>query len=281
MSQLLMRRSYASVFSAVFVLLPLLLPRVVLGASKKPSRQEREVAARSACLDGNYTEGVAILTKLFVETRDVTYIFNQGRCFEQNGHCEEAISRFQEYLRVGRQSLEANERGEAEQHINDCRATIAQERGTAPLPTSTPPVALPTPVVSPEPSRSTPEPSPTISEATPKPAPASDGARLRIGGIVVASAGLLSAGVGLVFNLKANSTVDDMHKTPDGYTKESDRKNYETAAWIGYGVGAACVVTGAILYTIGRTARSTGSGSVALIPALGSDHAGAVLTGAF
>ena len=120
-----------------------------------------------------------------------------------------------------------------------------------------------------------------ISEHAPKPASTSRGARLRVGGIVVASFGVVAAGVGLGFNLKANSTVNDMYDTPDGYTKESSRKNYETVAWVGYGVGAACVATGVILYAIGRKAKSSHSDDVALVPVVGRDHAGAALAGVF
>ena len=282
MSQSLSRSSQKPVLSAVAVLLSLLVSAPVLAASKKPNKQAREGAARAACLDGNYTEGVAILSKLFVETKDGTYIFNQARCFEQNHRYEDAISRFQEYLRVGRKSLEANDKAEAEQHIKDCREMLAQERGTAPPPSAPQPfVASPAPRVSPEPASPTAEPQSMISEPAPKVTSASDGAGLRIGGIVVASFGVVAAGVGLGFNLKANSTVNDMHNTPDGYTKESTRKNYETVAWLGYGVGAACVVTGAILYAIGQKAKSSHSDAVALAPMVGTDHAGAVLTGAF
>jgi tetratricopeptide (TPR) repeat protein len=280
MSQLPSYSTHASPLATLAVLFSLLVSGPVLAAGKKPTKQARESAARTACLDGNYSEGVAILSKLFVETKDPTYIFNQGRCFEQNRRYEDAISRFQEYLRAGRKTLEANDKAEAEQHMSDCREMLAQERGTSPPPsTPQPVVATPTPYVAPEPVQPTPEPQPMIAQSAAK--PASTGAGLRIGGIAVASFGAVAAGVGLAFNLMANSTVDDMYKTPDGYTKESNRKNYETVAWVGYGVGAACVVTGTVLYVIGRKAKSNHSDDIALIPMVGQDRAGAVLSGAF
>jgi hypothetical protein len=279
MSQLPSYSKHASPLATATVLLSLLVSGPVLAASKKPSKQARESAARAACLDGNYTEGVSILSKLFVETKDPTYIFNQGRCFEQNRRYEDAISRFQEYLRAGRKTLDASDKAEAEQHVNDCKEMLAQERGTSPLPATPQPIVT-TPVpVAPEPTQTTPEPHPIISQPGSK--QASTGAGLRIGGIAVASFGVVAAGVGLAFNLMANSTVNDMYNTPDGYTKESDRKDYQTIAWIGYGVGAACVVTGTILYAIGRKAKSSQSDDIALIPMVGQDRAGAVLAGAF
>lgn len=279
MSQLPSCSKHASPLATATVLLSLLVSGPVLAASKKPSKQARESSARAACLDGNYTEGVSILSKLFVETKDPTYIFNQGRCFEQNRRWEDAISRFQEYLRAGRKTLDASDKAEAEQHVNDCKEALAQERGTSPPPSAAQPIATtPVPFAAPEPAH-TPEPQSIIAQPSSK--PASTGAGLRIGGIAVASFGVVAAGVGLAFNLMANSTVNDMYNTPDGYTKESDRKNYETVAWVGYGVGAACVVTGTILYAIGRKAKSSQSDDIALIPMVGQDRAGAVLAGAF
>ncbi len=60
---------------------------------------ERAAQAQTACLTGDYAKGVAILAELYVSTRNAIYIFNQGRCFEQNGKYEEAILRFREYQR--------------------------------------------------------------------------------------------------------------------------------------------------------------------------------------
>jgi len=266
-------------FLALAVASSLVVAGPALGANK-PNKQAQENEARTACLDGDYTQGVAILSKLFVQTKDATYIFNQGRCFEQNRRYEDALARFQEYLRAGRNKLDASEKAEAEQHIADCKEMLAQERGTSPPPNSAQPVVAPAPASKPEPAP-TPERATVVGQPAPQPAAASSGAGLRIGGIVVASFGVAAAGAGVLFNVMANSTVNDMYKTQDGYTKESNRKTYETLSWVGYGVGAACVVTGAILYGVGLPAKSSHSDDVALVPMVGPNQAGAVLTGAF
>lgn len=79
----------------------LALPWVLAAApAQAASRQTPEKTARKACLSGDYEKGVAILSDLFVETQDPTWIFNQARCFEQNRRYEDAIARFQEYLRA-------------------------------------------------------------------------------------------------------------------------------------------------------------------------------------
>jgi hypothetical protein len=87
---------------------------------------------------------------------------------------------------------------------------------------------------------------------------------------------------GVLLNLKVNSMINDMETTVGNYeARNSDRKTYENMAWVGYGVGTACVVTGAVLYGLGLRARGSSSTNVALLPAVGPGQAGALLTGGF
>lgn len=243
-------------------------------------KQAQERAARRACLSGEYTKGVDILSELFVDTKDPTYLFNQGRCFEQNRRYEDAVARFEEYLRTAEGKLDAADRAAAEKHIADCKDRLpdqsSKSQASAPQPFVPP---LPTPAASPPP----PEPSTSIvAPPAPRPAPTNSGSGLRVAGIVTASVGVAAAVAGVLLNLKVNSVVKDMDTTVGDYeSRNSDRKNYQTMAWIGYGAGAACVVTGAILYGFGLRAGRSSSTSVALLPALGPGQAGALLTGGF
>ena len=282
MSQSYRRDSHSVIsYLAVAVASALLLADGPALAASKANKQAQENAARAACLDGDYAQGVAILSKLFVQNKDLKYIFNQGRCFEQNRRYEDALARFQEYLRAGRNKVDASDKAEAEQHIADCKEMIAQERGTSPPPSSAQSaVTSPSVASKPEPAP-TPEPATIVNQPSQHAVSTSSGAGLRISGIVVASFGVAAAGAGVLFNVKANSMVNDMYKTSNGYTEESTRKTYQTLSWVGYGVGAACVVTGAILYGVGLSAKSSHSDDVALLPMVGPNQAGAVLTGAF
>ena len=244
------------------------------------SKQAQERNARKACLGGDYNRGVNILADLFVTTKDPTYIFNQGRCFEQNHRYEDAISRFEEYLRVPDAKLSGEDRASAEKHIADCKEKLPEQPAKF-----TPQVFVPpTPVAAaPEP-KPTPEPTaPVVVEPQPQPAPVNSGAGLRIGGIVTASVGVAAVAAGVVFNLMSNSLINDMETNPGSYTKAKDTnsKNYKTFAWVGYGVGAACVVTGASLYGVGLKAGASSSTNVAILPAFGPGQAGALLTGGF
>jgi hypothetical protein len=232
-------------------------------------KQAQENAARRACLDGNYTQGVGILTELFVEFKDVTYIFNQGRCFEQNRRYEDAIARFQEYMRAGRKTLDEGGKAEAEERIAECQAMLDQERRAAQAAASRPLVAS-------QPQAS--KPAGTVAATAPR---SSAGAGLRIGGVVLTLVGLAAAGTGIALNVKANNVVSDMYKVTDGYKTESDRKSYETMAWVSYAVGAACVATGVILYGVGLGAKSKAVSNIALVPVVGNGQAGTVLAGTF
>src|SRR5664279_1677313 len=90
-------------------------PASAAGKRGAESKQSQERAARKACLTGDYAKGVAILSDLFIELRDPTFLFNQGRCFEQNRRYEDAIARFEEYLTVPGGNLSAEDRAEAAQ----------------------------------------------------------------------------------------------------------------------------------------------------------------------
>jgi hypothetical protein len=267
------------------VLIPLLLASQTARAA---SRESRERAARVACLSGDYAKGVAILSELFVDLKNPTYIFNQGRCLEQNMRHSDAVGRFQEYLRVGK-NLSKAERADAEKHIADCKVLLASqpqpaiaEPAVVPAPAGLAPAAVPAPAVAPQPAAPTAavEAAPPMVQQT-NPQPASEsGSGLRTAGIITAAVGGAVLVTGVILNLKVNSVASDMQKT-NGYTdsKDSDRKTYETLGWIGYGVGAACVATGAILYYLG--VRAPGTASVALVPALAPGQAGAFVKGVF
>jgi hypothetical protein len=257
---------------------PLLLTARVVWAG---NAETKERVARTACLSGDYAKGVALLSELFVTTMDPTYIYNQGRCFEQNRRYEDAIARFQEYLRAGKR-LSRDEQADAQKHIVDCEGLLAKQPGqpvsAAPVPA---PAPAPTPVVPAAPAPVVAAPTPVVRQTNIQPASESVSG-LRTAGIVTAAVGGAALVAGVILNLKVNSMAESMQKT-DGYTdgKESDRKTYETLGWVGYGVGAACVATGAVFYILGQRSGATGPTSVAIMPALAPGQAGAVLKGAF
>jgi tetratricopeptide (TPR) repeat protein len=239
-------------------------------AGSPTSKESKERAAKKACLTGDPVRGVEILADLFIDTNDTAYLFNQGRCLEQNRRYEDAIGRFREYL-IKTKTLRLEEKADAEKHIAACESYLAGKPAEAAKPeapkkvTETPP----------------PEPRPlaVVSTTEPQARPVPAGAGFRTAGAVVAAAGGAGLVAGLVLNLKANAMASDLESQYDP-SVASSRKTYKTAAWIGYGAGAACLLGGAVLYYFGLR-RSENAASLALVPTVGPDMTGTMLWGRF
>jgi hypothetical protein len=253
-----------------------LIPAVLVslpGPASAAGRQTMERTAKKACLAGDPAKGVDILAELYVDTNDITYIFNQGRCFEQNRRYEDAVGRFREYLVKG-ENLTAEEKAVAQKRIDACESYLPKREPPAPV--------VPTPKMQPQPAQVPISPEAAIAARQPAQLDGKAGSGLRIAGIAMASVGVAALIAGVVLNLKVNSMSSDLEK-PDNFNRDTDtsRKNYKTLGWVSYGVGGACVAGGALLYYLGRRSGRNPGPSVALIPAVASDMAGAALTGAF
>ena len=250
-------------------------------AAAANSKQANERAAKKACLSGETEKGVRLLAELYVDTNDVTYIFNQGRCYEQNRRYEDAIGRFREYLTKGEDRLSEDERAAAKKHIDTCESYLPKPEPRSPL-VPEPASSAPT-IQTPPPAGPAPElPAAAVASTAQQP-DQNAGSGLRIAGIIVGSLGVAALGAGVALNLKVNSMSTDLEK-PNNFNRdtESSRKNYKTLGWIGYGVGAACLAGGSVLYFLGwHSGHSPAQTSVALVPTLAPDSAGALLTGAF
>jgi len=274
----------ASVFSLLFV-------SRVLAASE----DAKERTARKACLSGNYQKGVEILSDLFVRTKDPIFIYNQGRCFEQNGRYEESILRFREYLRKDKYAS-AQIKADAQRHIADCQALLGKNAAPEPGPK---PEAMPAtkPEIAPAP--------PPVAEAVreavvaPLVAPGLEvaatseqlvanptsqaqntGLGLRIAGIACGVVGLGSIATAIYFYTRARSLSDKISKqdVPDP-SDVSSGENAETMQWVFYGIGGAAIATGTVLYVLGW--RSAGTGHASLAPMVGPGLAGIWARGAF
>jgi hypothetical protein len=268
----------------LIAIVSILLASLPALAANKHGQQEK--TARKACLSGDYAKGVTILSDLFVETKDPTYIFNQGRCFEQNRRYDDAVARFEEYLRASGDKVSSEDRAAAEKHLADCKEKVAQEH---PQQFAQP---EPFPVLPPSPApvrESAPRPEPATTPAAGSLAATSQaepGKRrwgLITAGIVSGAVGIGGVVTGLVFNSKANSLITDWESKPGSYStsSENDQKSYKTLAWVGYGVGAACIAAGALLIGFGAQSHTNSPGDVALVPTVGPGQMGAALTGAF
>jgi len=258
------------------------LPVLASTALAKPAnRQAMEKAARKACLTGDFHKGIDILADLFIETKDQTYIFNQGRCLQQNHQWAEAVDRFSEYQRKATK-LSASEQAEVEKYIADCKAQIQQSQPPVPAQPNPPPATVASSVsaLPPEGPITAPAFGPTANLATVA-AASPPGSGLRTAGIVAGAVGVAGIVTGVVMALKTQSNVNNMYSNGYSPAAESSRKSYETWGWVGYGIGAAGIVAGTTMYLLGWSAgkSSTADTRLSLLPTIGHDGAMLLLQG--
>ena len=242
-------------------------------AEKPMSKAAKEKAAKKACAMGDYQRGADILTDLLIETNDPNYIYNQGRCYQQNSHWEQAVSRFREFLRKAK-NLSEDDRADTERYIADCEASLAKTSPPAPSPVA-PPIPRPaTPIqtLAPSPEPVTPE---ISNRPAPTPSDGRHGKTLRVTGIVFAAVGVaaIGTGVGLAMKSKSLSTKDYSQ------SRENERSSLKTWGLVSYGVGAAAIATGTVLYIVGWPSEQ--SSNVAFLPIVAPDGASISLNGRF
>jgi len=248
-------------------------------AKKVTGRDALEKSARKACMMGDYQKGAEILSDLFVETKDITYVYNQARCLEQNHRWEEALDRFLEYQRKT-PDLGDKEKSEVEQHIVECKSHLKEQAML------TPPPPLPTPAA-PPPAVDQPPAQAVVRVATPVPTSersdgVADGLGLRVSGIAVGVVGIAAIATGVVLATKTRALTDDLNKTYNR-DKAATRDSYETWGWVSYGVGAAALVTGTTLCVLGwRAGKSEpATSAVSILPIFSPGTGGVLLRGAY
>jgi hypothetical protein len=96
---------------------------LIAGAARAQERDPRELEAKKACLGGRPDRGIELLAEMYAETNDPTYIYNQGRCFQQNGKPREALTRFREYMRKAR-DMSADDKALVEGYIAELEQQI-------------------------------------------------------------------------------------------------------------------------------------------------------------
>jgi hypothetical protein len=260
-------------FSLSCVVLPILLIASSAAArGNTRARETQEKAAKKACITGDYQKGVDILGDLYVETNNLTYVYNQGRCFEQNHKWQEALDRFREYER----KIPGGSPGLGEdvgKHIAECQSHLEAEKSAALVPTL-PPEKTPPPAATPSAQASVPAATPAVEAASPpvdvlaSPSVATDQHRgLRIAGYVVGAVGVASLATGVILNLKSRAITKGMYD-PGRYSadKDSTRRTYETWSWVTYGIGAAGIVAGTTMVLLGMRESSAPPAATALLP---------------
>lgn len=201
--------------------------------------EAREGEAKRACDAGQVPDGVRALDELFRRTGDGTYMFNIGRCYQQNGQLDQALPHFRAYLQ--RPDVDPAAAARAREFI-----AAAESRPPAPVSATGPPSANPVPDLI------TVAPAPRGPEAPP-------GRALRIGGLVSGGVGVAALLTGAYYaqrvselereNRQALSLGDKSADWADAQNRKGDRA--ERRQWLFLGVGGAAVIAGGVLYYLG------------------------------
>jgi hypothetical protein len=225
------------------------LVTAVLLATAPPGtagKDPREIEARKECAAGRVGKGIDLLAELLAETGDFNHIYNQGRCYEENGRIDEAILRFREYLRKA-STLDRADVEEARQHIRELEDQKARRSGSAPPPDA------------------------GLSDSAARPTGGSS--TRRTAALVAGAVGLGGVGLGVAAGLRTHSLAGDVEKQYDA-GKESSGRSSAKLQWLGYGIGAAGLATAAVLLLIGEP---DGGRTLSLAPAVSGGAVGGTL----
>ena len=208
-------RSFAAVVLALSLVTVGIVPARAHAAKGKASKEQidpREMQAREDFAAGSYKGALDIYTKLYAEKLHPTYLRNIGRCYQNLGEPERAISSFREYLRKAK-GMPVDERKEVEGYIAEMEE-LQKQNAAAAQPVAPEPRPAPVPMIAMAPSASSPvSPSnPMVLTQQPAPAPVSTTPPFYkrawfwglVGGVVVAGTvgGLWAGGV---FSAKSNN----------------------------------------------------------------------------
>ena len=143
-------RSHSFSCSAVLrVALAALVVAAVLapGGRAAAAPDKRELQAREDFAAGRYQEALDIFAKLYAEKLHPTYLRNIGRCYQNLGDPEKAISAFREYLRKAK-TVPPDDRAEVEGYIREMEdlATRRQAPAAPPATVTPPPPPEPAPL---------------------------------------------------------------------------------------------------------------------------------------
>ena len=210
-----------------------------------------ENSARKACIVGDYAKGVDILADLFISARNPVYIYNQGRCFQQNHQWQAAIDRFKEYLRNAK-NLSDSEIAQVNAYIAECEEPLRAEAVVSDDPPPAPLVSDPAPV---PPAQTTEDP----------------GSGLRTAGVVLGAIGLAGTISGIYCSVKSYQVRDHADQL----------SNYKTAGYVSYGVGAAGLASGIALYLIGHSKRRAKPPALSWFPHVAPERAALFVRGNF
>jgi hypothetical protein len=226
---------------------PIGAPTPVAPAVPLAGEDPRPGQALTACASGEVAKGIDILARLYAETRNPSFVFNQARCYQQNGQLEKSRERFREYLRVGKNEPPADIQ-RAEGFIKELDRELSLQRA--------------------------------VQDARPQ--ERRYRGALRTTSIVLAATGVAAIGAGALLGYQVNKKedqiareVDPSRTAPTNTSRVSDLvaqgTRLETWQYISYGVGVAALAGAATTFGLsGWSFRE----EMQVTPVLAGNHVG-------
>jgi hypothetical protein len=104
---------------------------LALGAARADAGgDQRELKAREDFAAGRYQQALDAFAKLYAETLHPTYLRNIGRCYQNLGEPDRAITSFRDYLRKAK-GISSDERKEVEGFISEMEELKRQKEASA------------------------------------------------------------------------------------------------------------------------------------------------------
>ena len=291
----------------------LLVLAVCGGAAQAQRADAREVKARQLFGLGRYAEALEIFASLYAETTHPTYIHNIGRCYQNLGEPDKAISSFKEYLRKAK-GLTEQQRTEVEGYIAEMEELKRKRKADQDAAARPPPPRAATNAGTktaaagasdaegkrPAKVNALAQPRAESGVAGGPSAPSEHGDGRRVAAIVVGGVGVAALAAGVYFALHARSKLQESDAacagnqcTMEGVALNDEARSSARAAdfLIGGGLVAAGVATYLFLTARpdGGATASGGAGAsttawahrLALVPELGPGGAALAVGGTF
>jgi tetratricopeptide (TPR) repeat protein len=263
----------------------LILAVAPVAAQPAPKSAEDHYEASRRYYDvEEYDKAIAELKQAYTLSPDPVYLFNIAQAMRKKGDCTGAIDYYRKYLRG---SPNAPNKAKVEDTIKELEATTTcKKEDPKPKPVDPKPVD-PKPVdpkpVDPKPVDAKPvDPKPVDPKpigptpVDPKPiaarSPPDSKRTLRLAGLVTGGAGIVMLATGTLLALNARSIANDVSSDCNDSNgcdwneagKRDDRgRSRATLSQISFGVGAAAVAGGVVMYMLARPSRES---RVAFVP---------------
>jgi tetratricopeptide (TPR) repeat protein len=232
--------------AAVFVLV--LLGGIARADEPRELARQHFMAAEAHLQAGRHDEAIAEYRRAYAYVPSPAFLYNIAQAYRQKGDAASALTYYRRYLEAdprGRAAAAAREHAAAMEEL--VRARAAEPEVTAP-----PPEPAPAPPPAPAPAPPAPVP---VAPRPSAPARHDGGSGLRIAGLVAGGAGVAAIGAGVYFGIRARNLSDQVSGT---FEPEDDAsgKAANRNMLIGYGVGAAGLITGGVISYLAARARS-------------------------